>query len=302
MKSLRVAKAVVLVLLVLVGIFLALVNIAPVSGQEISPTQTPVPTKTNAAESSIVVVVTLEVNLHEQNLQDNQQLYEQVLTTADNAVEEVHSTLDNFLVLIGVVIAVMSASGFGVAYQLSSYARRASDKAATANQNSALAIDTIKQIETKAKEIEQRTFLANQMTEGLNQRQAVLTKEIEKSQDALSALRSELNHMRNDHKELKRPLTLMLVDDYGMQLFSKKNSERDKAITMLVELTNRKDSVVQRKSVKTLGTLETYSERVVKRLKDIIKSDAAQGVRREAEKSLSLIESRKNNGNSGRKS
>jgi hypothetical protein len=74
--------------------------------------------------------------------------------------------------------------------------------------------------------------------------------------------------------------------------------EKDSSILSLIEMSNRydtkSDAVIRRKAVKVFGILKECDERIVKRLKEIIETDPAQGVRKEAEKSLKIIETSRN--------
>jgi hypothetical protein len=221
------------------------------------------------------------------------QTYKEVLDVSKSTVEEVHNTANFILTIVGVIFVALSAVGTGAAWLLSTFAQRASDKATIAQQKAAESLDIIQRTEAKTLEIEKRNGIATFEAGELAQRQNDLRIQIEDSQNLFQALQSEMNQFKSDRKELKRPLILMLIDDYGMQLLSGNIDEKNNSISALIELSTRLDAVVRRRSIKTLGIREQYDERVEKRLKEIIESDPAHGVRKEAEKSLRLIESQK---------
>jgi hypothetical protein len=180
---------------------------------------------------------------------------------------------------------------------LSTFAKRASDKATAAQQNALEALDVIKGTAKKMAELKKRNGEAIKTTNELTQKQNTLLKQIERAEKTLNGLQTEIAQIKSsgekDRQVLKKPLTMVQIDEYGMQLLGGTPSEKDSALSALIEMSTRNDAVVRRRSVKSLGVLEEYDERVAKRLKEIIDSDPAQGVRKEAIRILKLMEAKR---------
>ena len=281
-------------------------NLPTIYGQA-QTANTPTPTTENSTATTIplistptinsTILITVVVTNPAQQTDELLNTYKEVLDTSKSTIEEVHKSFDLSLKLIGTVIAILSIGGIGAAAQISSYAKRASDKAASAQQDSTRALDTIKKIEDKTLELEKINLAARASTDDLIQKQNELREQMEKAANALKGLNSELSLLKSsneqDRQVIKKPLTLLQIDEYGMQALSGNPSEKDSSKLALIEMSQRSDAVVRRRTVKALGTLEDYDERIVHRLQEIIESDSAQGVRKEAEKSLKLIEAKK---------
>jgi hypothetical protein len=303
MKSIAFIRLSIITCLFLVFAFFFL-GVSKVDGQGQQPTllpsiQTSTPTPT--ALPTATATFTLD-----QQAGDLLKTYKEVLEASKNAVEEVHATANNVLDLVGKMFTALTIGGLGGAALLSWFGQRASDKANAAQQKAVEALDLIQKTENKTIELGKRNDSAIKVAEELAQKQIDLRLQIENAEQVMKDLQGEINQVKNmsekDRQVLKRPLVLMQIHDHGMQLLSGSSDKRNNSITALIEMSSRPDAVVQRKSVKTLGILEEYDERVVKRMKEIIESDSAQGVRKEAEKTLKLVEAKKTKKPTRRKS
>jgi hypothetical protein len=241
----------------------------------------------------------------QQEIDNIPDIYREVLETSKSAVEEIHTTADKLLSLVGLLFTALTVSGLGAAALLTWYGQRASDRATAAQQKAAEAFDTIQRIEMKASDLEKRNNLVLASTDELTQKQDYLRTQIVAAEKLLQTLQAEISRLKSggekDRQVLKKPLTLVQIDDYGMQLLSGAPSEKDSAISVLLELSTRTDAVIRRRAIKALGVLESYDERVAKRLQEVISSDSAEGVRKEAEKSLRFIEAKRNKKTAKRK-
>lgn len=285
-KVIHIRSLVTTLFLLLLGIIMLSTNVIQTYGQTNTPT-TP-------AQTSMPPTATQFVQQQDDTLEKT---YQQVLETSKRTVEEVHQTANIVLNWVGVIFVALTLGGFGGAWLLSTFARRASDKATNAQQKAAEALDVIKNTARKTSELEKRNGIALKTASELADKQISLFVQIESAEKVLDNLRKEIAQIKSsgekDRQVLKKPLTLVQIDDYGMQLLSDTTSEKESAVSALIEMSTRSDAVVRRRSIKTLGILDFYDERVAKRLREVIAMDKAEGVRKEAEKSLKLIEAKK---------
>lgn len=256
-------------------------------GGQVQPTSTPnIPTATQ-----------LPTFPPQQQVDNLLKTYTEVLEVSKSAVEEVHTTTDKILNWVGILFTALTVSGLGGAALLSFYGKNASDKANAAQQKAVEAFDIILKTESKTAELEKRNNAATESTNELTQKQNNLRSQIDAAEKLLHSLQIEISQLKSsgesDRQVIKKPLALVQVDEYGMQALSGNPVEKSNSILALIEMSNRSDAVIQRRAVKALGALDEYDERAAKQLKQLINSDAAQGVRKEAEKTLKLIEAKK---------
>ena len=261
-------------------------------------TSTPTPTPTQTVIPTITATLTFD-----QQAGDLLATYKEVLDTSQRSIEEVHKTTNELLDFVKTIFVALTIGGLGSATLLSWFGQRASDKANSAQQKAIETLEIIQRTETKSSEIEKRNNLVLESSNELAQKQITLRVQIEAAEKLLHSLEQEFYQLKSsgerDRQVIKKPLTLVQVDEYAMQALSDEPEEKNSSILSLIEMSRRNDAkpdaVIRRKAVKVFGILEEYDERVVKRLKEIIEEDPAQGVRKEAEKSLKLIEMNKKN-------
>ena len=202
-----------------------------------------------------------------------QDTYQQVLEVSKNAVDGMYKTTHVVIIFVGVIFGALTVGGVGGAWLVSTIVRRASNKATIAEQTAAKALNVINNTEKMTTELEKRNGAVVIATSELTQKQSELHGQIEDAKNQLIDLRNDLNMIKSsnekDRQVIKRPLTLMQIDDHGMQILSGDPEKKDRSIIALIEMSSRPDSIIRRKSVKTLGILEEYDDRVAKRLKEI---------------------------------
>jgi len=282
------SSRVILIGLFLVGITLLFTNV-PIAYGQTQPTVVPATPTVEKTETAVPP--------SQQQIDDLLKTYQEVLASSKSAVEEVHTTANNVLDLVGKMFTALTIVGIAGTGLFTYLGQRASDKANAAQQKATEALDNLQRLDAKAIELERRNTSAIESTNELTHKQNNLRSQIDAAEKLLRSLQAEFTQLKssgeNDRQVIKKPLALVQVDEYGMQALSGSPMEKSNSILALIEMSNRSDAVVQRRAVKALGILDEYDERVVKRLKDIIESDVAQGVRKEAEKSLKFIESKK---------
>mgnify|MGYP001492418720 CR=1 FL=1 len=292
------------VVFIIAGFVLLFINLPRVYGQ--TQPVTPYLTQTFAETPTLTTTPTLTATLTFQQQTDGLLItYKEVLDTSKRTIDEVHTTANGVLDFVKTMFIALTIGGLGGAGLLSWFGQRASDKANTAQQKALEALDIIQKTETKTAELEKRNNLVLNTTVDLSQRQDNLLLQINEAERLFKSLQNELAQLKNsgerDRQVIKKPLALVQIDEYAMQALSDEPEEKNSSILSLIEMSRRNDAkpdaVIRRKAVKVFGILEEYDERVVKRLKEIIEEDPAQGVRKEAQKSLKLIElNKKNNG------
>jgi hypothetical protein len=232
--------------------------------------------------------------------------YTEVLNVSQSAVEEVHTTTNKILDWVGILFSALTITGLGGAALLSWFGKNASDKANVAQQKAVEALDIIQKTEIRTTDLEKRNNLAIISSNELTQKQNYLLSQIDTAEKLLHSLQAEISQLKSsgekDRQVNKKPLTLVQIDEFGMQALSGSPIERDSATLSLIEMSTRSDAVVRRRVAKALGILDDYDEKVAMRLKEMAESDHAKGVRKEAEKSLKLIEAKKPKKTTRRKS
>lgn len=281
------------------------VNEVGSQGQQstVIPSQSETPTLVSTPTPTSIPTATATFTL-EQQAGDLLRTYKEVLDASKSAVEEVHTTADKVLGTVQIIFTALTIAGTVGAGILGVFTKLNSDKARDAEQKASAALETVKETEKKADELEKRNNSALSTAVELSQRQDNLLSQIKDAAQLLETLQSEISQIKSggerDRQVIKKPLAVMQIDEYAMQVLSDEPDEKNNSILSLIEMSRRNDAkpdaVIRRKAVKVFGILEEYDERVVKRLKEIIEEDPAQGVRKEAEKSLKLIEMNKKNG------
>lgn len=256
-------------------------------GGQVQPTSTPnIPTATQ-----------LPTFPPQQQVDDLLKTYTEVLEVSKSAVEEVHTTTDKILNWVGILFTALTISGLGGAALLSFYGKNASDKANAAQQKATEAYEVIQKTEMKTTELEKRNDAALEAANELANKQNHLLSQIETAEKHLQLLQTEMAQLKrsgeSDRQVIRKPLELVQIDEYGMQALSGNQQEKEGSILALLEMSKRADAVIRRRTVKALGMLDEYDIRVENRLREMKKADLAQGVRKEAEKSLKLIEAKK---------
>lgn len=270
-------------------------EVSKVRGQ-VQPTSTPnIPTATQ-----------LPTFPPQQQVDNLLKTYTEVLEVSKSAVEEVHTTTDKILNWVGILFTALTISGLGGAALLSFYGKNASDKANAAQQKATEAYEVIQKTEMKTTELEKRNNAALEAANELANKQNYLLSQIETAEKNLQLLQIEMSQLKSsgesDRQVIRKPLELVQVDEYGMQALSGNQQEKEGSILALIEMSKRADAVIRRRTVKALGMLDEYDIRVENRLREMQKADLAQGVRKEAEKSLKLIEAKKPKKTTRRKS
>lgn len=244
------------------------------NGQTLANTQIPIPT---AIPTATPIAVSPSAIPTDQVID----LYKQALEVSQNTVDNVHTTTNIVLAVVGFVFTAISLAIAGGTWLIGNTINKSAEQLEKARE----------QIIKKQEEFDQR---AKELT-------ATQEKMLEQVKSALievAQFRTELSQEKSSREKdralLKRPLTLVQIDEYGLQLASGNEEERIGSISALVEMSTRLDAIVRLRSVKTLGRLEIYDESAAKRLKEIAETDVVKIIRTEAERSLKLIKERKN--------
>lgn len=286
----------------LVGVFAFLFLGVIEVGSQGQPTALPVD---QTSTPTLIPTATATFTM-DQQAGDLLKTYKEVLEVSKNTVEEVHTTANNVLDVVGVIFTFLSIVLIGGTGFFTWFSRSASDKADAAQQKATEALDNLKKLDAKTIELEKRNGSALQTANELTQKQNDLGLQIGAAEKLLHSLQTEIAQVKSsgeqDRQFIKKPLTLVQIDEYIMQALSGNPKEKEGAKLSLIEMSNRSDAVVRRKTIKALGMLDEYDVGVVSRLKEVIETDSAQGVRKEAQKTLKLIEAKKPKTTTRRKS
>jgi len=235
-------------------------------------------------------VITVVVQLPS-DIDTDADMYERVATTAIGASRDV---LDITKWLIGAITALVgAAASLLVAFftyisnrvqEASKAATESSTSASAAAESAESSVNVVKDLSTRLED------LHDSVQQSIGQ--------MEEAQRQLSIRLEEFDQELEKRRRLaeqdivlqKKSLALLKLDECGMSIRSEDPGQRWKGITVALEMSFREDSIIRRKAVRVLGTLEECDMRVVERLEGIIANDRARGVRQEAEKALKKLQ------------